>query len=617
MSNLIAVAHETKSSSTRVTKEGKKLTYQLHVIQQPERARACGSGAKSSADRRPVDPPPIVELRIFDDAMSDITFSYNANFFLFATLEAARPIAQGRVATTPAAFPVLTGMPVAGMAYLDRPSPAGYFIFPDLSVRHEGKYRLSFNLYEEVKEAKDADSESGEGTDNKEKTSKVAGTMVANTHVYWRLEVKSAPFTVFSAKKFPGLAESTALSRIVAEQGCRVRIRRDVRMRRRDHKPSKDWDEYEDETAYARTRATATPEPYQQSSIVSHGRASMDGGERGRSVSNSSLDAHAPYVAELQRRSSMQDLGQSAQTHYQQPYAPAPPPAAPMHNAYTSHLSFGGSAASQYQIPQYAPTSNMSQPQQTYPQTNVGYHQPSSHVRHISTPQGYGYSSTQQHPQQHYGQAHVRHDGVDYNSYSDYRRASVQQPQAYNNQYMGMYGSMDQGYSRTHSVQPSYANIAPPATVPRTPTPGANGHALPPLKTLQPPLVRKIDPVPPTSMPGPLSAPLQSPVYDGTQMKANAFNPYPTPQSAAPESSRSTKRAFGSVFNTASFDQPLVNGMRPSTTSHGQERAAGTIEHDEDEFDAGFDIASMKMRYKRADGTEMSRKIPEAVEIAT
>jgi len=31
---------------TRITKEGRKLIYQLTVIQQPERARACGSGAK-------------------------------------------------------------------------------------------------------------------------------------------------------------------------------------------------------------------------------------------------------------------------------------------------------------------------------------------------------------------------------------------------------------------------------------------------------------------------------------------------------------------------------------------------------------------------------------------
>lgn len=36
----------------------------------------------ASADRRPVDPPPIVELRIFEgeNRQNDITFSYNANF---------------------------------------------------------------------------------------------------------------------------------------------------------------------------------------------------------------------------------------------------------------------------------------------------------------------------------------------------------------------------------------------------------------------------------------------------------------------------------------------------------------------------------------------------------
>jgi hypothetical protein len=85
----IQVSNETKSSSSRMTKEGKKITYAMQVIQQPERARACGSGAKSSADRRPVDPPPIVELRVFEGEganQQEITVAYNANFFLFGTL---------------------------------------------------------------------------------------------------------------------------------------------------------------------------------------------------------------------------------------------------------------------------------------------------------------------------------------------------------------------------------------------------------------------------------------------------------------------------------------------------------------------------------------------------
>ncbi|POS86141.1 hypothetical protein EPUL_003693, partial [Erysiphe pulchra] len=235
------------SRTSRVTKGGRKLLYVLSVIQQPERARACGSGAKSSSDRRPVDPPPVVELKIYNEDGSkseDITFAYEANFFLYASLESARPTSRGGKtqqtppASTPA--PILTGMPVSGTAYLDRPSEAGYFIFPDLSVRHEGQYILNFNLYEESKNDLDQDFDQKPMTPQ-EPTS-------TDSSYDWRLEVKSIPFTVYSAKKFPGLSESTDLSKIVAEQGCRVRIRRDVRMRRRDQKS----DEYSAQGEYVR-----------------------------------------------------------------------------------------------------------------------------------------------------------------------------------------------------------------------------------------------------------------------------------------------------------------------------------------------------------------------------
>lgn len=249
--------HSTANRMSRVTRAGRKLTYVLTVIQQPERARACGSGAKSSSDRRPVDPPPVVELKIYHDdgpKSEHVTFAYEANFFLFVTLEPAPPTAAaGRSqpgATTP--NPVLTGMPVSGMAYLDRPSEAGYFIFPDLSVRHEGQYVLSFNLYEETKNRADEDLDP---------CAPLFAPAAAepDSSFDWRLEVKSAPFTVYSAKKFPGLTESTHLSRIVAEQGCRVRIRRDVRMRRRDHKsdeqtPHEEYSPYRDEKDLFRHR---------------------------------------------------------------------------------------------------------------------------------------------------------------------------------------------------------------------------------------------------------------------------------------------------------------------------------------------------------------------------
>ncbi|EGS23168.1 putative vea protein [Thermochaetoides thermophila DSM 1495] len=338
---------------SRETKGGRRLWYSLKVIQQPERARACGSGPKSSADRRPVDPPPVVELRIFEGAtwqeaqQKDITFHYNANFFLYATLEHARLMAHPRGAPAPPAnVPVLTGMPVSGMAYLDRPIEAGYFLFPDLSVRHEGRYRLSFNLYEQTKEEKDKDKDAC----NADLIFAPISDMnhpAAVESFDWRMEVKSAEFIVYSAKKFPGLAESTQLSRVVAEQGCRVRIRRDVRMRRRDNKGSNRNNE---DGQYRNDRRTATPEG-----------ARTEYHERARSMSGS--QERTPYPAEPHRRPSMHEY-----------HAPPPPPP-PQYSQQNSgpagrHLQFLTNSNSQYP----------GQPQQSYsqaqsvPQSPVGTH---------------------------------------------------------------------------------------------------------------------------------------------------------------------------------------------------------------------------------------------------
>ncbi|RSM02141.1 Developmental and secondary metabolism regulator veA [Fusarium oligoseptatum] len=311
----------------RVTRGNRSLWYQMTVLQQPERARACGSGMKANSDRRPVDPPPVVELRIIEgptvEEGKDITFDYNANFFLYASLEHARLIAHGRV-QTPAANnpPILTGVPASGMAYLDRPTEAGYFIFPDLSVRHEGRYRLTFSLFETTKEEKDFDLEPTDGD--------------LPPGVDFRMEIKTEPFSVFSAKKFPGLMESTQLSKTVADQGCRVRIRRDVRMRKRDGKSGGNnggnggYDRREED--YGRRR-TVTPAAEDPNSI------------RARSLSNSS-EHRAPYH-DASRRPSIADS-----------YPPPPPP--PSYEPASSgsrHLSFGDPSAPQYPTPrQYAPS---------------------------------------------------------------------------------------------------------------------------------------------------------------------------------------------------------------------------------------------------------------------
>lgn len=280
----------------------------------------------ANSDRRPVDPPPVVELRIKEGSSweegKEITFDYNASFFLYASLEQHRKIAPGRMQGQPNP-PILTGVPASGMAYLDRPAAAGYFIFPDLSVRHEGQYRLSFSLFETTKEEKDYDLEPADGN--------------LPTGVDWRMEIKTAPFDVFSAKKFPGLMESTPLSKEVADQGCRVRIRRDVRMRKREGK-SGGHDRREE--GYSRRR-TVTPATEDRKAVP----------VRARSISNSS-EQRVPYTSEAPRRPSVADV--------YHPGPPPPPPQSAYDPASRGHLSFGDQCAPpsrQYSQPPLPPIS--------------------------------------------------------------------------------------------------------------------------------------------------------------------------------------------------------------------------------------------------------------------
>lgn len=317
----------------------------------------CADNSIACADRRPVDPPPVVELRVFEGetTKTDITLSYNANFFLFATLDVARPIANGRMHPSPA-IPVLTGCPVAGANYLDRPSPAAYFLFPDLSVRHEGWYRLSFNLYEATKDADDFDLDRPPHNADLEVLSPHHSPKTQES-MAWRLEVKSTPFQVYSAKKFPGLSESTEMSRIVADQGCRVRIRRDIRMRKRN--AGKDeHDAYDDGMRSADRYATPDSTYPPQTPTGRH-----------RSASRCSVDG-SHFGADSYHRGSIQDSAYASHSFH-----PA--------MATTSH---SGSTFSVPPPPLSNATSGMPAPQHASYSQTPSLHPPVSSSREFAVP---------------------------------------------------------------------------------------------------------------------------------------------------------------------------------------------------------------------------------------
>jgi hypothetical protein len=77
---------------------------------------------------------------------------------------------------------------------------AGFFIFPDTSVRLEGVFRLRFTLYE------------------------IRGKQSVRL-----CSVHSDAFTSYPPRSFPGMSESTFLSRSFSDQGVRIRIRKESR----------------------------------------------------------------------------------------------------------------------------------------------------------------------------------------------------------------------------------------------------------------------------------------------------------------------------------------------------------------------------------------------------
>lgn len=480
------------------------------------------TGSIASADRRPVDPPPVVELRIFEgqtwqEAESkDVTFHYNANFMLYVTLEHARVMAHGRV-QTPAANnqpPVLTGMPVSGMAYLDRPQEAGYFLFPDLSVRHEGRYRLHFHLFEETKVEEDKDPETAD--DN-------MITPPFSNSFDFRMELKSRDFNVFSAKKFPGLKESTQLSRVVAEQGCRVRIRRDIRMRRRDVKPGADFEEHAKDE-YSRHRRTETPEIKQQqhfrprSMSGSADRASFSGDSQRRS---SGADYPPPPFGAHQAQSAsghLQFLANAPHGQYPQPAhsSSRTPSVPPSPSAYqTTHASQYSPHAVGYQQQQQQQHAHPSQqahqmPQQQGHRASFGamplQHQQYHQQQERSMSQSHFYPPSQPAPQRDSGARDFREPAAP----SQYRSPA--------------HVPIARAPSKEYTVLPPYS-IAGGKSVP-----SAGPLTLPPINTLAGGLAARALP--------PLGSPVDQDMPPLQAMPATGFLPPPPPVAAGMKRTR-------------------------------------------------------------------------------
>ncbi|KAJ1664918.1 hypothetical protein IW140_003737 [Coemansia sp. RSA 1813] len=80
-----------------------------------------------------------------------------------------------------------------------------FFVFPDLSIRKDGDYRFRFSFF-------DLQSETGD---------------LMRTSAPIKARAFSEPFRVYSAKQFPGMIESTQLSKHFAKQGVKIPVRKE------------------------------------------------------------------------------------------------------------------------------------------------------------------------------------------------------------------------------------------------------------------------------------------------------------------------------------------------------------------------------------------------------
>ncbi|KAJ3497300.1 hypothetical protein NLG97_g2012 [Lecanicillium saksenae] len=182
------------------------MEFTLEVRQQPRAARACGFGDR---DRRVIDPPPIVQLRVSGPGLSEEekraylrypSYVMNCSIWDESGSQDASYMPdeyqhQRRLMGS------LVGTPFVGDD--DNDEEGCFFCFSDLSCRTPGSFRLKFSLL------------------------MIDPTRAAALrHFPLLTEIKTDIFQVYSAKEFPGMVASSPLAKKLKEQGCIISIKK-------------------------------------------------------------------------------------------------------------------------------------------------------------------------------------------------------------------------------------------------------------------------------------------------------------------------------------------------------------------------------------------------------
>ncbi|KAJ2888866.1 hypothetical protein FB639_000324, partial [Coemansia asiatica] len=361
----------------------------------------------------------------------------------------------------------MTGSVVASLAHLKdiNGNDGAFFVFPDLSVRCEGVYRLKFSLFE-----------------------------IVGNQVFFCKSITSTMFTVYSAKKFPGMEESTRLTKLFAEQGLKIRVRKEQKSARPKGNRSR-------LIASVMHHDGASPsQPPLMTWNIDH-RQSMSGSGAYSGHQMQYHPHHQPHPHHHQSQQQQQPLTHSqSQNPYPNtmanPQIPSVPTANPLpsrptppstwNHAHVRRSSMSGSRVALSQSPQplqphsisqYAPAPDIQNQQYSEADGAVGYAH-NRHVRHQNHPQHYQQQQQQQQEQQNssvlrtaspvVNTSHYRGHHIHHHHHQDQQQ---QQQHQHQHQHIQRTNSQMAMQSADSSASPYMANMYGAAPIdPRAPS---------------------------------------------------------------------------------------------------------------------------------------------------
>ncbi|KAI8339463.1 velvet factor-domain-containing protein [Chlamydoabsidia padenii] len=168
--------------------------HELAMRQEPQRAKVS---VINERDRRPIEPPPILQIHWLHCSPDDTKKSLQCPFyFMVANLISAD---SGDLLSTQDYLDGSTMSSLYRLRDVDD-TDGGFFVFGNLYCKKEGYYKLQFSLFE------------------------IIGGIVQN-----RQTIMSEPFKTYMAKHYPGPVKASLLSKTFSDQGVKMRIRKEHR----------------------------------------------------------------------------------------------------------------------------------------------------------------------------------------------------------------------------------------------------------------------------------------------------------------------------------------------------------------------------------------------------